>query len=158
MNLYSQEDAHTNEVQMKGVWMLLGVISVLPLAALVASLVVRMEWLTIAITVLWGGMLIFWGEMKFAPVWAYRRYLRAMENGLTREAEGVLVSLAEEGTYKEGVFFSSMILNVDEKLVPEGERLFYVDRCKDLPALVPGDRVHLTSHGNYVVAWEKIAG
>ena len=156
MNLYTQEDIQHNATQMKGVLTQLGALSILLVAALAASLVVRAEWLTIILTILWGGALIFLWEMKLSPVLAYRRYLRSVAQGMTRTAEGVLVSLAEEGTFKEGVFFSVMILNVDEKMDPEGERLFYVDRCKTRPALVPGDRVRVTSHGNYVVSWEKI--
>jgi hypothetical protein len=152
---YSDEDLRQNAAQMRRTLRNIGLPSLPFLAALVASLVTRTQWLTALITVGWGAMLVFLWEMKIAPVRAYRKHLLAVLSGLRRTAEGKVVSLSEEGTYKDGVFFDILILNGDSRMDPEGERLFYVDRCKERPPLVPGDFVRVTANGNYVTAWEK---
>ncbi len=155
MELYTQQDLQANQAQMRGVLWRTGILSALCVAGIVASLIIRSEWLTVGITIVWGALLIFLWDIKFAPVYRYRRYLRELLGGLRHRTEGAVVSLAQEGTYKEGVFFSALLINVDPKMDPEGERLFYVDRCKPRPELAPGDRISLEYHGNYVTAWAK---
>ena len=152
---YSDQDLRQNDAQMRRTLLIIGLPSLLFLAALVASLVARTQWLTVLITVGWGAMFIFLWDMKIAPVRAYRKHLLAVFSGLRRTAEGKVASFSEEGTYKDGVFFDTLIINGDPQMDPEGERLFYVDRCKERPPLAPGDFVRVTANGNYVTAWEK---
>jgi len=152
---YSDQDLRQNAAQMRRALLIGGLPSLLFLAALVASLVARAQWLTVLVTALWGAMCLFLWDMKVAPVRAYRKHLTAILAGLRRTAEGKVVSFSEEGTYKDGVFFDTLIINGDPQMDPEGERLFYVDRCKERPSLAPGDFVRVTANGNYVTAWEK---
>jgi len=152
---YSDQDLRSNAAQLRRVLLGISLLS-LPLAAvLAASLVQRMQWLTVFVTILWGGLLLFYREMKIAPVLAYRKHLSDILSGLRRTAQGKVVSLSEEGTYKDGVFFDTLVINGDPQMDPEGERLFYVDRCKERPPLATGDFVRVTANGNYVTAWEK---
>jgi len=155
MEFYSDQDLRQNAAQLRRVLLGVSLFSLPFLAGLVASLIQRAQWLTVLVTILWGGLLLFYGEMKVAPVLAYRKHLGDILSGLRRTAEGLVVSLSEQGTYKDGVFFDTLILNGDPQMDPEGERLFYVDRCKERPALVTGDFVRVTANGNYVTAWEK---
>jgi len=152
---YSDQDLRQNAVQMRRVLLGVALPSLPLLAALAFSLIARTQWLTVLITILWGGVLLFYGEMKIAPVLAYRRHLAEILSGLRRTAQGKVVSLSQEGTYKDGVFFDTLIINGDPQMDPEGERLFYVDRCKERPPLATGDFVRVTANGNYVTAWEK---
>jgi hypothetical protein len=155
MELYSRQDLQENAGQLRRVLAWLGLLSLVFAAALGATLWARVYWLTVLTTLIWGGLLIFLWEMKVSPVLAYRRYLRELFAGLRRRAEGKVVSFSPEGTYKEGGFFSALIINSDSKMDAEGERLFYVDRCKTRPALEPGDFVRVTAYGNFMTAWEK---
>ena len=155
MEFYSEQDLRQNAAQMRRVLLGIAMPSLLLLAALVASLMARTQWLTVVITILWGGLLLFYGEMKIAPVRAYRKHLSEILSGLRRTAQGKVVTFSEQGTYKDGVFFDTLIINGDPQMDPEGERLFYVDRCKERPPLAIGDFVRVTANGNYVTAWEK---
>ena len=152
---YSDQDLWQNAAQMRRTLLWIGLPSLPLLAALIASLAVRAQWLTMLVTVIWGAALIFVWEMKIAPVRAYHKHLAGVLSGLRRNAEGTVVSFSEAGTYKDGVFFDTLIINGDPRMDPEGERLFYVDRCKPRPPLDPGDFVRLTANGNYMTAWEK---
>lgn len=155
MEFYSEQDLRDNAAQMRRVLWQTGIPSLALLAALIATLVARMQWLTVLITVLWGGLILLLWEMKISPVRAYRKHLNGVFTGLRRSAEGRVVSLSEEAAYQDGVLFDNLIINNDPKMNPEGERLFYVDRCKQRPPLVPGDFVRVTANGKYMTAWEK---
>ena len=155
---YSENDLPQNAEQMKRVYVVTGLISAPFLVALAASLVWRAEWLTIFITVIWGAGLLFFWDMKIEPVRAYRKHLKGLMSGLRRSAEGRVVSLSEDGSFKDNVYFDTLIINVDPKMDPEGERLFYVDKCKPRPALTEGDFARVTSNGNFLTSWEKICG
>ena len=152
---YSDQDLRQNAAQTRRALLGIGLPSLLFLAALAASLAARAQWLTVLITIGWGAFLLFLWDMKIAPVRAYRKHLAGILTGLRRSAEGAVVSFSEEGTYKDGVFFDTLIINGDPKMDPEGERLFYVDRRKQRPPLAPGDHVRVTANGNFVTAWEK---
>ncbi len=158
MEFYSEQDLQKNATQLRSTLLAIGVPSLLFAAALVYSLIVRVEWLTTLVTLLWGGLLLFLWDMKLAPVLAYRKHLNGILGGLRREVEGRVVSFSEEGIFQEGVFFNEMIVNCDPNMDPEGERLFYVDRCKAAPAIVPGDCVRVASNGKYMTSWEKRDG
>lgn len=155
MEFYTQQDLQDNGAQMRRVFWTIGIPTLAMLAALAVSLVLRAEWLTILITVVWGAVLIFLWDMKIAPVLSYRRHLNAVLGGLRRNAEGTVVSFSEDNAFKDGVSFWTLLINTDPKMDPKGERLFYVDCCKQRPALEQGDAVRITSNGNYVTAWEK---
>jgi len=155
MEFYSEADLRQSAAQMRRVLLGVGLPSLLFLAGLIAALTARVQWLTVLITVAWGATLVFLWDMKIAPVRAYRKHLGGILTGLRRAAEGTVVSFSQEGTYKDGVFFDTLIINGDPKMDPEGERLFYVDRCKPRPPLALGDFVRVTANGNYVTAWEK---
>lgn len=157
MELYSERDFEENTKQMHGAARWLWLPSPGFLAALILSLIARVQWATVLLTVLWGGLMIFLWNMKISPVRAYRRHLGELARGLHRTAEGVVVSFSPEGTYKDGVFFSTLIINGDARMEAEGERLFYVDRCKERPPLAPGEYVRVTANGNFLTAWEKRA-
>lgn len=152
---YSDQDLQQNATHMRRALLAPGLLSPLFLAAMVASLAARTQWLTVLATIGWGGFLLFWWDMKIAPIRAYRKHLAGILTGLRRTAEGTVISFSEEGTYKDGVFFDALIINGTSEMDPEGERLFYVDRCKPRPPLAPGDSVRITANGNYVIAWEK---
>ena len=155
MEFYSRQDLQEIAGQLRRLLWRAGLPSLLCLAALVASLAARMQWLTVMVTLAWGGLVLFFWDMKVSPVLAYRRHVSGILSGLRRTAEGRVVSFSEEGTYKDGVFFDTLIINVDPRMDPEGERLFLLDRCKQRPSLAPGDFVRVAANGNFMTAWEK---
>lgn len=170
MEFYTEQRVRQNEARYRRLLWILGGLT-LAFAAVIAMLLFRragwstlveseaqesgIKWMTIGLTLVWGSVVLFLWEMKVSPVRLYGKYMRDVLEGLRHDTEGVVVSLAREGTYKDGVFFSVLIINVDPKMDPEGERLFYVDRAQQRPDLMPGDGVRLTSNGNFVTAWEK---
>ena len=149
--MYDQNDFDLSLRQLRGQLLLLLLMGSPFLAGIIVSFVLRIKLLTIVLSILLGIVVIFFYNMRVSPVTAYRRYLRNIRTGLQRETQGVVVSFDPEETFKEGVRFRPLVINVDPKMDPEGERLFYFDLCKPLPAVQAGDSVHVVSHGNYVL-------
>lgn len=149
--MYDQKDFQANLQQLRRELLALGLLSIPFLAGIIVSFVLRIQWLTVTLSILYGAIAIFLYNLRIAPVTAYRRYLRDISRGLRREAQGTLVRLDSDETFKEGVRFYTLVVNIDPKLDPEGERLFYYDVCKPLPPSRVGDQVHVLSHGNYVL-------
>ncbi|MDR3051535.1 MAG: hypothetical protein LBU67_07415, partial [Oscillospiraceae bacterium] len=142
--LYDGREADQAAVQARRVWMILGALTALYAAAVALCFVFRRplgdgaaKTLVMGTTVLWGSLCLFLWGLRLSPVWAYSRYMDEVARGLTREAQGVVRSFAEDGTYKEGVFFYALVICVENKDNREEERVYYVDRCKPRPPLAP---------------------
>lgn len=153
--LYTPKDLEENARQLKAEWLRIALCSAPMLALLIFSLVRRMEIVTIVVTIVWGALLIFLCSLRLGPVYAYRRYLREVTTGLSRRTEGVVVSYAQDLTFKEGVEFHVLVVNVGQKGDEEDDRMFYYDHCKPQPQLSAGERVCVTSHSNFVIGLSR---
>lgn len=149
-NRYDQSDFNRAQAQAKGLWIWLGALCLAAIGGLTASLVMRMEWLTMGLTILLGGALIFLWDLKLKPVRCYQRFLRDVTGGIQRQAKGVVVSLDKDVSFKDGLYFYRLIINVDEKRDEEGERQYFFDACKPRPHLVPGQWIDIVTHGNTI--------
>ncbi len=133
----------------------LGAATLCVLAGLVYSRLAHVRWLSIGLTLLWGAALIFLWGMKLSPALAYRKFLAAIEHATERAETGVVVALADRDSYQDGMTFSTLRINTDDKMDVTGERMFYVDSGLPQPMLSPGDRVVVTACGNYLTGWER---
>lgn len=162
-DIYTQEDLPRAQKQQKRLLTIMLAVTLFWAACITAALLLRRrvlpetasEWICIGLTVLWGAVLIFLFDLKLKPVHAYVRYLGEVTGGIRREMQGIVVSLDQEVSYRNGFDFYRLILNVDEKGDPEGERQFFFDANKPRPALVPGEAVALWYHGNDILAYQR---
>ncbi|HML48764.1 MAG TPA: hypothetical protein PKE04_18640, partial [Clostridia bacterium] len=125
-------------------------------AGTAVTLVYRIQWLTIAITLVWGGLAIFFWSMKMTPPMSYRRHLKEIHQGLSRQTIGRAVQFSQDATHREGLDFYALVINIGEKGDPEDERLFYWDAHKSKPDLSPGDLLEIISHGNDIIGMRKL--
>lgn len=154
--IYTNQDSLQTDAQRAGILRWMAVFSAVLLVGIGLSFWRRIEPLTMGLTILLGGGLVFLWDLKLRPVSVYRRFLREMETGLSREAEGVAVLFETEPSYREGLQSWRLLLNVDEKGNPEGERQFFVDANKPRPAIETGHRVKIRTHGSEVLAWQDL--
>lgn len=132
----------------------------LPTAALAAAVIVsfalRIQWLTVALTLLAGLYAIFCWGLFAAPVRAYRRHLDEVLHGRVRTATGTLKCLEEEAVIRDGVWYYPMTLSVGNPDDPEDDRLFYYDASLPRPDWQPGDALTVTAHDKALGAWERV--
>ena len=151
--VYSRQDEAGIASQMKSWWIFIGVYGALFAAAVVCSLLARTQWMTMAVTILLGGVLIFMWGLKIAPVVGYKRHLREIREGLCRTAAGSVTRFDGDVTFREGIECRAMIINIGETGDPKDERLFYWDAAKPAPGVKPGDKVEITAHGNDIIGF-----
>jgi hypothetical protein len=148
--LYQQSDLQENRRQLKRRLTALLIPLALIVAGIVISLIVRMQWLTILLTILGGGFSIFCWGLLLSPIMCYGRHLRNMLEGRTRETTGRFVSISGEPCWREGVQYYAMTVNVGEKGDEADDRLFYYDVHKEAPAFKQGERITVVSHDKAV--------
>lgn len=165
--LHGKKDSHRNDVRIRRVLILFGIITLIAAAAVTVSLIWReptslnnpnempSQIITIGVTLLWGVIIIFFWSMKMTPLMSYRRYLKECYQGLSRYEEGVITQVDQQTTFRDGLSFYGMILNVGDLDNPEDERLLYWDPQLGEPPVKEGDRVRVRAHGNDVIGIAK---
>lgn len=122
----------------------------LALAAFGATLILRVEIPGLIATALLSCVAYFVYSTKVSPHNKYCRYLKALQEGLTRETEGVYVSMASDTRMVDGVEVYDFIISVEPGEM--GERLFLWDANKPRPTFAPEQEMKIISHSNFIKA------
>lgn len=148
--MYTDKDFTDANSKLKKFVVLFCLFAAVMIAALIYSLLVRVEWLVyVSAGLLTVGSLFSWGNFG-VRLMLWNRFLRDMQNGLERQAEGVIASIDEDEAQKEGLEFRAVRLFTGEDSDKAGGRLLYVDSSRfPLPA-GPGQRVTCRLFGNYI--------
>ena len=151
--MYREEDLTQVKAQIKRRLQVVGIVSVLLLAAIIVSFIVRIEPLTSGLSVLLGGFIIFMYDMMIKPLKCYATHLNNALHGRRREMTGAFISRDEDISMVDGVKYNA--IHVSEKVEDDDElheRLFYYDVLKPFPALQEGQQVHVVYHDREVAA------
>lgn len=150
--MYQTSDWEENRNQLKRRLLALLIPMIPLLGGIVVSLLpnIRLQWLTILLTILGGAMAIFCYGMFISPVVSYGRHLKNVLDGRKRETTGCLTQFASQSCFREGVEYYPMTINVGDKCEEEDDRLFYYDVHKGMPPYKPGDMITVVSHDKAV--------
>ena len=144
--LYCEADYTAVTAQIRKRWLVVSIPCILLLSALVASLCVRLEWLTSISTFLIGAILIGGYDLFIKPLCCYATHLKNSLHGRTRECELPFIRLSENIDLVDGVrYHELMVSDIDGKGRPY-ERLFYFDAEKTFPAVKEGDMLRIVHH------------
>ncbi|NLG24555.1 MAG: hypothetical protein GX558_04320 [Clostridiales bacterium] len=152
--MYTQQDYDRAGAQLKRRIVIAAIVLAIGLAALIAALIVRNRIVTIAAAVLTGWVLYGYISLKLVPHYHYRKYLMDIRQGRSRDSEGWFVSASDETRRVDGVSVHDVIVRVGDG--EEDERLFYWDDDKPMPAIPSGQRVHIHSFGNFIIALTQL--
>ncbi|GHU76789.1 hypothetical protein AGMMS49992_23090 [Clostridia bacterium] len=155
--VYTAADERSLSAQLRRSWIAAGVFAAVTVGALIPTIALRIQWATMLVTVVLGGLGIFLWGMKITPPLAYLKHLREIHSGLSRTVEGRLVQVEDgQPTFREGIDCYAFVINVGTDPLrpddPQDERLLYWDAQKPMPQWSVGDRVAITAHGNDVIA------
>lgn len=165
--LHGDMDAQRNGARIRRMMIVFGIGTAIAICLIVASFIWRdashlnnpneaaSQVITIAVTGVWGSLVIFLWSMKLSPLLSYRRYLREIKGGLSRDVQGVVIQFDEGPTFRDGLNFYAMIVNIGDVDNPEDERLLYWDAHLPRPQIQAGDRVRARAHGNDIIALER---
>lgn len=151
--MYTEKDlAQINGKLKKNVIVLLIVTAVL-MGIFVASLIIGIEWLAMVM----GSVVFFAVAYGFTayiiPNARYRRFLKDVREGLSREVRGSIVEISEDEEDQDGV----RVLHVRVHLADEDdERFVYLNVSKkDLFAKV-GANVSMQCYGRHILSWSAM--
>ncbi len=154
--IYTEADLTAIIRQQKKRWLILLLPCAALLVVLIASLFVRLQWLTIASTLVIGVLLIAGQDLFIKPLHCYEVHLNNCLHGRTRECELPFIRLSENIDLVDGVQCRQLICaDIDGKGRPY-ERLFYFDAEKSFPDVQEGDMLHIVHH-NLSVADVRLA-
>lgn len=136
--MYRQGDIQRIEGQIRTRWAWWAVVAAALLGGLIVSLVIRVEWLTVVLTILLGSAMLFGYDLLIKPLLRYRTHLRFVLGDSLRTMEGDYISHSTEESLIDGIRCTSLLVtDVDAEGEP-CERLFYFDRELPFPDLAPG--------------------
>ncbi len=162
-SLHGEIDQKNNDTRINRMLGIFGIAALIALALIIVSLIWRdsshmnnpnemaSQIITIAITLVVGSLIVFFWGMKLTPLLCYRKYLKEITRGLSRTVEGVVVRFDEGTTFRDGLFFYAMIVNIGDLKEPEDERLLYYDARIARPDIREGDTVRFQAHGNDII-------
>ena len=148
--MYKEEDYRENKKQLKRRLLVFTLVFLAGLAGAILSFIVRKREITIAITIVFGGVLLFLYSLYVYPIKAYGRHLSYVLHGKKRNTSGYIAAFDEEEVVREGVTYHPLIINVGEKKAEEDERLFYYDKEKMPFPFQLGDYVEITAQEKQV--------
>lgn len=149
--LYSAEMLVSLNGKLKKRWILAGVISVLLLAAFVWSVIIRVEWLSIALLALLGIFLIFFIEMFCRPLLDYRKLVVSALSGRSHDRVMEYVRTEPDISRVDGVSCISLIFLGDADKHGSREQLLYWDEGIPLPALREGQSYAVRFTGRNII-------
>lgn len=144
--LYNEADYSAITAQMRKRWLIIGIPCIILAAVLVASLFVRLEWLTTACTIIIGILLIAGYDLFIKPLRCYSLHLKNCLHGRTRDCELPFIGLSENIDLVEGVRFRQLLVSDSDAKGRPYERLFYFDAEKTFPDVKEGDLLRIVHH------------
>ena len=154
--LYTQEDFQKNRAQLRRRLTWIMIPAAVLLGLVVWSFILRVKWLTMALSVVLGSGLIFAYGMFLSPIIAYGRHLQQALTGRTRSLAGAFKEMEESAVAREGVMYYPMLVSVGDMAEPEDDRLFYYDANISRPSFQVGERLTITAHDKFVTAWSRV--
>ena len=153
--MYKQEDFESINQQFKRRAFLLLLPEIVLLTALVVSFIMRIQWLTVLLLCLMIAVFIFAWGVSLSPLASYRKYLQDLLTGRKRDYIGSFQGFDHDEVIRDGVSFTSFMLNVGNSLEQNDDRLLYFDRAFPLPTWQEGLRLHISTFDKSVVDWKE---
>lgn len=148
--MYTQQDFMNAQRGEKRVVWTLAILLAATLALTITLIALRIKWGAAAAAAVGGCLCYGFYSLKAKPYINYRRFLRDIREGLSRETDAWFVSLGGAPRTVDGVEVRDFLVRVGDE--EEDERLFYWDEDKPLPRVEAGQKLHIVSYGNFVTA------
>ena len=152
--LYSEKDLQRLSSQLKKRYLLLGGLLAVLLAAFVVSMIVRIEWLSIALFILAGAAAVFAIELFCLPLHRYRKLIQSALTGRTHTETLEYKETEAETSLVDGVLCRGLIFLGNPDKHGTREQRFYWDKEIPLPAFTPGESVTLKYTGRNIIGYE----
>ena len=153
--MYTQQDFIDTRKETKKRTALMILLMLLFLAAVIACTALRLQYLQMAASGLGFAVCYFLWNFKLTPWLNYNKFMKDMQNGQKRKTECEFVYFTPETRLFDGVEVHEITVTVGK--TEKDERMFVLDADKKLPEINKGDKITITSFGNFILDIEKAA-
>ncbi len=148
--MYTESELQAIKNQQKRRWYVLGGVCLVLLAALVYSLVIRSQKMTVGLTLVMGVLLIFFYDLTIKPIRCYGAFVDQALHGRRRELDCTFSSADADVSVVDGVKYYALHLVQKDDDGDPFERMLYWDAERPLPQLHEGARLHILYHDRMV--------
>lgn len=152
--LYSEKDLTQISSQLKKRYIVLGCVLAVILAGFVASMIVRIEWLSMVLFILLFAAAVFGIEMFCMPLHRYKKLIASALRGRTHTETLEYEKTEEDSSVVDGVPCRGLIFLGSPDKHGIREQRFYWDEQLPLPAFTPGSQVTLKYTGRNIIGYE----
>ncbi len=151
--MYSEQDMIEINRRIRKNWLVLVPVLAALLAAYVYGLSAGVQWLVmiagplVFVAACFGFLAYLWPNMR------YRRFLRDMGEGLSREMRGRIVEISEKAELQDGAMVLPVRIFLDDA---RDERIVYLNASKRAGFPGPGADVALTCFGRHIRRAEEL--
>ena len=153
-DLYSEQDLQKISGQLKKRFLAIGCILAVILAVFVVSMIIRMEWLSIVMFILFFAVAVFVVEMFCLPLHRYKKLIASALTGRTHTETLEYEKTEEDSSVVDGVRCRGMIFLGSPDKHGAREQRFYWDEELPLPAFTPGDQITIKYTGRNIIGYE----
>ncbi len=153
-DLYSEKDYQDISAQLKKRYLFLGCGLLLPLALIIWSLIVRVEWLTMVGVFLFCAAAVFVIELFCLPLHRYRKLLAAALTGRTHIETLEFDRVEPDTSVVEGVACRGLIFLGEPDKHGTREQQYYWDEELPLPDFHAGEQVTLKYTGRNIIGYQ----
>ena len=154
-DLYSEKDIQQLSAQLKKRYLAMGGILAVLLALFILSMILRVEWLSIATFILFFATALFTVDMFCLPLHRYKKLITSALTGRTHTEELEYEKTEDDSSVVDGVPCLGMIfLGAPDKHGAREQR-FYWDKELPLPDFVPDDQITLKYTGRNIIGYQK---
>ena len=153
--MYTMNDVNSLNRQLRARILLWLIPEAMFLAGVIASFILRIQWLTGLLSFFLGAVILFSLSLFILPLRCYRDFLLAALHGKTSRFTMVFSAFEESAVMLEGVRFYPLLMKVDSPKEGLDERRFFWDANLPRPAWHQGDHITLHSHEKMVMSWEE---
>ena len=148
--MYTEDELLALQMQEKKRIRILIIVSALLLAAIIVSAILRIQLLSVLLTILLGSILVFFIDLKIRPVRQYSLFIDYLLHGPRHELDAVFKSISDQIDLIDGVACREVTV-IDDHGKKPAEIMFHFDAKKTFPELDEGMRVHVVYHDRAII-------
>ncbi len=153
-DLYSEKDLEQISSQLKKRYILLGCVLAILLVGFVASMIVRIEWLSMVMFILLFAAAVFGIEMFCVPLHRYKKLIASALTGRTHTETLEYEKTEDDTSVVDGVLCRGLIFLGSPDKHGIREQRFYWDEELPRPNFTPGIQVTLKYTGRNIIGYE----
>jgi len=153
--LYTEQDYAAIRAQRMRRILLTAIPLVILFAGAIYCAILRLQVLTIILTIIAGGLWMFVHGLFIKPVSAYCQHMDQVMHGRVRTLTGAFKQMDDFPALRDGVYYYSMLINVGKMEDEEDDRLLYYDANLPRPDWKQGDMLTVTYHDKALGSWVR---